>query len=337
MPADTTMTAGAATGAPEFQGPAAEAEGFWGFSRAQLAALGVMIVFLAVAPFFLYPVFLMKLLCFALFACAFNLLIGYVGLLSFGHAAYFGMGGYVAGHAAKVWGLSPELAIIAGAAAAALIGLPFGWLAIRRAGIYFAMITLALAQMVYFFCVQAPFTGGEDGIQAIPRGSLFGVVPLNSDMSMYWLVAGIFLAGFLLIHRIIHSPYGQVLKSIRENEPRAISLGYRTEDYKLMAFVLSATLAGVAGATKSLVFGIATLTDVHWSMSGEVVLMSLVGGLGTIFGPMVGAAVIVTMQNYLAEMGAWVTVIQGAIFVLCVMVFRRGLIGEIGNLLKVKL
>ena len=279
----------------------------------------------------------MKLLCFALFACAFNLLIGYVGLLSFGHAAYFGMGGYVAGHAAKVWGLSPELAIIAGAAAAALIGLPFGWLAIRRAGIYFAMITLALAQMVYFFCVQAPFTGGEDGIQAIPRGSLFGAIPLNSDMSMYWLVAGIFLAGFLLIHRIIHSPYGQVLKSIRENEPRAISLGYRTEDYKLMAFVLSATLAGVAGATKSLVFGIATLTDVHWSMSGEVVLMTLLGGLGTSFGPVVGAFTIIAMQNYLAAFGQWVTIIQGTIFVLCVLLFRRGIIGEIANLLRIRL
>ena len=333
MPADTTLTAGGTA----FQPTLGTRDSVWGFSRAQLGALGVMVAFLAIAPFFLYPVFLMKLLCFALFACAFNLLIGYVGLLSFGHAAYFGMGGYVAGHAAKVWGLTPELSILAGAAAAAVIGLPFGWLAIRRAGIYFAMITLALAQMVYFFCVQAPFTGGEDGIQAIPRGSLAGAVNLNNDMTMYWVVAGVFLAGFLLIHRIIHSPYGQVLKSIRENEPRAISLGYRTDDYKLLAFVLSATLAGVAGAAKALVFGIATLTDVHWSMSGEVVLMSLVGGLGTIFGPVVGAAVIVTMQNYLAEMGAWVTVIQGVIFVACVMVFRRGLVGEIGHALKVKL
>ncbi len=333
--ADTTATAPYAEAG--VAAPARTGEAFWGFSKAQLAALGVMIVFLAVAPFYLYPVFLMKLLCFALFACAFNLLIGYVGLLSFGHAAYFGMGGYLAGHAAKAWGLTPELAIIVGGATTAAIGLPFGWLAIRRAGIYFAMITLALAQMVYFFAVQAPFTGGEDGIQAIPRGSLLGVVDLSNDMSMYWLVAGIFLFGFLLIHRIIHSPYGQVLKAIRENEPRTISLGYRTDDYKLLAFVLSATLAGVAGATKSLVFGIATLTDVHWSMSGEVVLMSLVGGLGTVFGPVVGAAVIVTMQNYLAEMGAWVTVIQGGIFVTCVMVFRRGLIGEIGNALKVKL
>jgi branched-chain amino acid transport system permease protein len=318
--------------------PAATDEGgIWGFSKAQLAALGVLIVFLAVAPFFLYPVFLMKLLCFALFACAFNLLIGYVGLLSFGHAAYFGMGGYIAGHVAKVWGLSPEVAVLAGAAVAGLQGWVFGWIAIRRQGIYFAMITLALAQMIYFVCVQAPFTGGEDGIQAIPRGSLLGTVSLASDMSMYWFVAAIFLAGFLLIHRIIHSPYGQVLKAIRENEPRATSLGYRTDDYKLVAFILSATLAGVAGGVKSIVFGIATLTDVHWSMSGEVVLMTLVGGIGTVFGPVVGAAVIVTMQNYLAEMGAWVTVIQGAIFVTIVLAFRRGIVGEIGNLFRVKL
>lgn len=309
----------------------------WGFSRAQFGALAVMVAFLAVAPFVLYPVFLMKLLCFALFALAFNLLIGYVGLLSFGHAAYFGMGGYIGGHLAKQVGLSPELAILAGGIVAGLLGAVFGWVAIRRQGIYFAMITLALAQMVYFFCVQAPFTGGEDGIQAIPRGSLFGVVPMDEDMNMYWLVAGIFLAGFLLIHRIVHSPFGQVLKAIRENEPRTTSLGYKTDDYKLLAFILSAALAGVAGATKSLVFGIATLTDVHWAMSGEVVLMTLVGGLGTVFGPVIGAAVIVTMQNYLAELGAWVTVIQGVIFVACVIAFRRGIIGELGNLLKVKL
>jgi branched-chain amino acid transport system permease protein len=317
--------------------PAAEDHGIWGFSRAQFGALGVMLAVLAIGPFLLYPVFLMKLLCFALFACAFNLLIGYVGLLSFGHAAYFGMGGYLAGHAAKVWGLTPELAIITGGATAALLGAVAGWVAIRRQGIYFAMITLALAQMIYFLCVQLPFTGGEDGIQAIPRGSLFGIVPLDRDLTLYWVVAGIFLLGFLMIHRIIHSPYGMVLKSIRENEPRAISLGYRTDDYKLLAFILSACLAGVAGATKSIVFGIATLTDVHWSMSGEVVLMTLVGGLGTVFGPVVGAAVIVTMQNYLAELGAWVTVIQGVIFVICVLAFRRGIVGEIGNWLKVKL
>jgi branched-chain amino acid transport system permease protein len=314
-----------------------EAKGLWGYNRAQLVALLILVAALIIGPFFLYPVFLMKLLCFALFACAFNLLIGYVGLLSFGHAAYFGMGGYIAGYSAKAWGFTPEVAVLAGAAVAGLQGWVFGWIAIRRQGIYFAMITLAMAQMVYFVCVQAPFTGGEDGIQAIPRGHLFGIFDLGPDMSMYWFVAGVFLLGFVLIHRIIHSPYGQVLKAIRENEPRATSLGYRTDDYKLVAFILSATIAGVAGGVKSLVFGIATLTDVHWSMSGEVVLMTLVGGLGTVFGPMVGAAVIVTMQNYLAEMGAWVTVIQGGIFVAVVLAFRRGLVGEIGNLLKVKL
>ena len=327
---DTAITAGT------LPAPAGEG-GLWGFSRAQLGALAVLAVCLVVAPYVLYPVFLMKLLCFALFALAFNLLIGYVGLLSFGHAAYFGMGGYVAGWLAKAHGVSPELAILCGGAAGAALGAVFGWIAIRRQGIYFAMITQALAQMVYFFCVQAPFTGGEDGIQAIPRGSIFGMVPLDRDMPMYWFVAAIFLACFLLIHRIVHSPFGQVLKAIRENEPRTTSLGYRTDDYKLIAFVLSTTLAGVAGATKSLVFGIATLTDVHWSMSGEVVLMTLVGGLGTTFGPVLGAAVIVTMENYLAELGAWVTVIQGVVFVACVLAFRRGIIGELGNLLKVKL
>jgi branched-chain amino acid transport system permease protein len=310
---------------------------FLGFSKAQFLAFLAMVAFIAISPFFLYPVFLMKLLCFALFACAFNLLIGYVGLLSFGHAAYFGMGGYLAGHAAKVWGFTPEVSILIGGAVGAALGLVIGWIAIRRQGIYFAMITLAFAQMVYFFCVQAPFTGGEDGIQSIPRGKFLGIVDLSPDLAMYWMTAGIFLAGFLLIHRIVHSPFGMVLKSIRENEPRATSLGYRTDDYKLMAFVLSAALAGVAGGLKSIVFGIATLTDVFWTMSGEVVLMSLVGGLGTIFGPVVGAAVIITMQNYLAEFGAWVTVIQGVIFVLCVLAFRRGVVGEIGNWLRVRL
>lgn len=314
-----------------------EIAGFWGFTKPQAIAFLVMVAFVAVSPFFLYPVFLMKILCFALFACAFNLLIGYVGLLSFGHAAYFGMGAYIAGYASKGWGLPPELAIPLGGLVGAALGLPFGWLAIRRAGIYFAMITLALAQMVYFFALQAPFTGGEDGIQAIPRGTLFGMFDLTADMAMYWVTAFVFLAGFLLIHRIVHSPFGQILKAIRDNEPRATSLGYRVEDYKLMAFVLSAGLAGLAGGTKALVFNIATLTDVHWTMSGEVVLMSLVGGLGTVFGPVVGAAVIITMQNYLAEFGAWVLVIQGAIFIACVLAFRRGVVGEIGNALKVKL
>ncbi|APT58453.1 branched-chain amino acid ABC transporter permease [Roseomonas gilardii] len=311
--------------------------GLLGFSRGQGIALVLLVAFLLAGPFILYPVFLMKLLCFALFACAFNLLIGYVGLLSFGHAAFFGMGGYLAAHAAKVWGLTPEISILAGGVVGAVLGLLFGWLAIRRQGIYFAMITLALAQMVFFFCLQAPFTHGEDGIQSVPRGRLFGLIDLSPDMTMYWLVAAVFLIGFLLIHRIVHSPFGQVLKAIRENEPRATSLGYRADDYKLMAFVLSAALSGVAGGTKALVFGIATLTDVHWSMSGEVVLMTLLGGLGTLFGPVVGASVIVAMQNYLAPFGAWVTVIQGAIFVVCVVAFRAGIVGEIGRLLKTKL
>ena len=311
--------------------------GLLGFSRGQGIALILLVAFLLAGPFVLYPVFLMKLLCFALFACAFNLLIGYVGLLSSGHAAFFGMGGYLAAHAAKVWGLTPEISILAGGVVGAVLGLLFGWLAIRRQGIYFAMITLALAQMVFFFCLQAPFTHGEDGIQSVPRGRLFGVIDLAPDMAMYWLVAAVFLIGFLLIHRIVHSPFGQVLKAIRENEPRATSLGYRADDYKLMAFVLSAALSGVAGGTKSLVFGIATLTDVHWTMSGEVVLMTLLGGLGTLFGPVVGAAVIVTMQNYLAQFGAWVTVIQGAIFVACVVAFRAGIVGEVAKILKVRL
>jgi branched-chain amino acid transport system permease protein len=311
--------------------------GAFGFTRAQGVAFIAMLAGIVVAPFILYPVYLMKVMCFALFACAFNLLIGYVGLLSFGHAAFFGMGGYIGGHAAKVFGLTPELAILAGGLLAAILGAGFGWLAIRRAGIYFAMITLALAQMVYFFCLQAPFTGGEDGIQQIPRGRLVGTLPLANDLTLYWVVAAIFLAGFLLVFRIVHSPFGQVLKAIRDNEPRAISLGYSTERYKLLAFVLSAGLSGVAGATKAIVFGIATLTDVNWPMSGEVVLMTLLGGMGTIFGPVAGALTIITMQNYLAQYGAWVTIIQGAIFVACVLAFRRGLVGELARLLKVAL
>ena len=308
-----------------------------GFSRSQLIAFLIMVVLIAIAPFVLYPVILMKVLCFALFACAFNLLIGYVGLMSFGHAAFFGMGSYAAAYAAKAWGLTPELAILVGALTGAVLGAAFGWLAIRRQGIYFAMITLALAQMVYFFCVQAPFTGGEDGIQQVPRGALFGLIPLKNDMMLYTVVAVIFLAGFLLIHRIAHSPFGQVLKAIRENEPRAISLGYRTDDYKLIAFVLSCMIAGVAGGTKALVFGIATLTDVHYSTSGEVVLTTLLGGLGTVFGPAMGAVVVTAMENYLAQFGAWVTVTQGVIFMVCVLAFRRGIIGELGAFLKISL
>jgi branched-chain amino acid transport system permease protein len=308
-----------------------------GFSRSQGYAFLLMAALVVLSPWVLYPVFLMKVLCFALFACAFNLLIGYVGLLSFGHAAYFGMGSYVAAWTVKNWGITAESAIILGGLTGASFGLVLGWLAIRRSGLYFAMITLALAQMVYFFCLQAPFTGGEDGIQQVPRGRLFGMISLDKDMSVYWLVAAVFLVGFLLIHRIVHSPFGQVLKAIRENEPRTTSLGYRTDDYKLIAFVLSATLSGVAGGTKALVFGIATLTDVHYSMSGEVVLMVLLGGLGTIFGPVMGALIVTAMENYLAQFGAWVTVTQGAIFMICVLAFRRGVIGEIGAKLKLAL
>ncbi len=290
---------------------------------------------LVVAPFVAYPVFVMKVLCFALFAVAFNLLLGYGGLLSFGHAAYFGMASYVSAYTAKQWALTPELAILLGTAVAALLGTVFGALAIRRQGIYFAMITLALAQMVYFFSLQTPrFTGGEDGIQAVPRGKFLGLVSLADDRALYWLVAAIFLGGVLMIYRIIHSPFGQVCKAIRDNEPRAISLGYRANRYKLMVFVLSATFAGLAGATKAIVFQLASLTDVYWTMSGEVVLMTLVGGLGTVFGPLVGAAVIVAMQNYLASLGSWVLVVQGVIFVACVLLFREGIVGVIAKAIR---
>jgi branched-chain amino acid transport system permease protein len=287
-----------------------------------------------IAPFFFYPVFLMKALCFALFACAFNLLIGYVGLLSFGHAAFMGSASYITAHTVKVWGLPPELGILAGTAVAAALGTVFGWLAIRRQGIYFAMITLALSQMIYFVALQAKFTGGEDGIQAVPRGHLFGVIDLSHPLIMYYFVLATFLIGFAIIYRTIHSPFGQVLKAIRENEPRAISLGYRTDRYKLLAFILSATLAGLAGSTKSLVFQLASLTDVTWQMSGEVVLMTLIGGLGTVFGPVVGAFITTSMENYLAQYGSWVTVIQGVIFVVCVLTFRRGVVGEIIELAR---
>jgi branched-chain amino acid transport system permease protein len=302
--------------------------------RYQYIAFAVMVVALVVAPLFVYPVFLMKALCFALFACAFNLLIGYVGLLSFGHAAYFGIAGYVAAYAAKVWGFPPELAILLSVLASAALGLFFGALAIRRQGIYFAMVTLALAQMVFFFCLQAKFTGGEDGIQSVPRGVMFGILDLRNTMTMYFVVLAIFLAGFLLIYRVIHSPFGQVLKAIRENEPRTTSLGYKTDHYKLIAFVLSAALSGLAGGTKAIVFQLASLTDVAWQMSGEVVLMTLLGGLGTVFGPVAGAFTIITLEHYLAQFGSWVTVVQGAIFVICVLTFRRGIIGEIGRYLK---
>ena len=300
----------------------------------QRIAFVLMLAFFAFAPLVIYPIFLMKVMCFALFACAFNLLLGYVGLLSFGHAMFLGMAGYTAAHAAKVWGLTPELAILAGGASACVLGIVVGLLAIRKQGIYFAMITLALAQMVYFFCLQAPFTGGEDGIQAVPRGKLFGLIDLSNVAAMYIMVFVVFVSGFLLIYRIIHSPFGQVLKAIRENEARATSLGYDTDRYKLIAFVLSATLSGVAGATNALVFQLAALNAVHWTMSGEVVLMTLVGGLGTVFGPVVGALAVLAMENYLAQLGAWVTIVQGAIFVICVLTFRRGVVGELARFIK---
>ena len=293
-----------------------------------------LLLLLLVAPTVLYPVFLMKVLCFALFASALNLLLGFGGLLSFGHAAFFGASSYVAAHAAKVWGFNPEFAILLGVAASAVLGLVIGALAIRRQGIYFAMVTLAFAQMVYFFALQAPFTGGEDGIQAVPRGNLFGFIDLSSDRTLYFVVLAIVFGALLLIYRIIHSPFGQVLKAIRDNEPRSISLGYKVNRYKLAVFVMSASLAGLAGATKAVVFQLASLTDVYWTMSGEVVLMTLLGGMGTVFGPLIGAAAIVTMQNYFAGFGAWVTVLQGVIFVVSVLLFREGIVGVLAKWLK---
>ncbi len=323
-------------------------------------ALVLLLAALAAAPFGIYPFFLMQALCFALFACAFNLLIGYVGLLSFGHAMFLGTGGYIAAHFAKegtiyfpgfsAFGTTyispallnlgpqrPEVAILIGVAVAALVGLAVGQLAIKRQGIYFSMITLALSQMIYFIALQAPFTHGEDGIQSVPRGMMFGVLDLSKPLVMYFVVLAIFMFGVLLIYRTINSPFGEVLKAIRENEPRAVSLGYKVDQYKLAAFVLSASLVGLAGATKAIVAQSASLTDVHWTMSGEVVLMTLVGGLGTLFGPIAGAFVIVGMQTYLSGLGQWVTVIQGVIFVACVLAFRRGIIGEIAAKLRITL
>jgi branched-chain amino acid transport system permease protein len=302
--------------------------------RHQYAIFVGMVALFLVLPFVIYPIFLMQALCFALFACAFNLLIGYTGLVSFGHAMFLGVAGYMSAHAAKVWGLPPELAILAATATSATLGLVVGLLAIRRQGIYFAMITLALAQMIFFFSLQAKFTGGEDGIQSVPRGVMFGILDLQNTMTLYFVVLAIFLAGFLLIYRVVHSPFGQVLKAIRENEPRAVSLGYNVHQYKLIAFVLSAALSGLAGGTKAIVFQLASLTDVHWTMSGEVVLMTLLGGLGTVFGPIVGAFIVIAMQNYLAQLGSWVTIAQGVVFVVCVLAFRRGIVGELGRFLK---
>ncbi len=299
-------------------------------ASSQIWGYGLLIAIGLIAPFVVYPTFLMKVLCFALFACAFNLLLGFAGLLSFGHAAFFGAAAYVCAWLSKALGLSPELSILAGGLAAAALGLLFGALSIRRTGIYLTMITLALAQLVFFFAVQLPFTGGEDGLQGVPRGKLFGLIDLTDNLAMYFFVFAVFLAGFWLIQRTVSSPFGQVLKAIRENEPRAISLGYDVARYKLLAFVLSAFLAGVAGGMKSLVFQLASLTDAHWHMSGEVVLMTLLGGLGTLFGTAVGAFSIVVLENELADkVGPWVTVIMGAIFVVCVLAFRRGLVGEL--------
>lgn len=303
----------------------------------KLSKLHIALLLVAlVAPFVLYPVFLAKILCFALFACAFNLLLGYVGLLSFGHAAFLGTGGYITGWLMMNANLTPELAILLGTAAAGLLGALYGKLAVKREGIYFAMVTLALAQLIFFVYLQAPFTGGEDGMQGIPRGELFGLIDLSDNLTMYYFVLAVFLFGFWLINRTIHSPFGQVLKAIRENEPRAVSLGYNVNNYKWVAFMISAALAGLAGATKSLVFQLASLTDVHWHMSGEVVLMTLVGGVGTVFGPLLGAGAIVTMQNYLSggELGNYIHIIMGAIFVICVLAFRGGLVGELQKLVK---
>ena len=317
-------------------------------ANSDMAVLAGLLAVALVAPLAIYPVFLMNVLCFALFALAFNLLVGYTGLLSFGHAMFFGFAAYVSAHLTKIgeirlpywlgsWSwvtiplppLTPELAILCATAVAALLGFVAGIIAIRRQGIYFAMVTLALAQMVFFFCVQAKFTGGEDGIQAIPRRPLFGLIDIRDDIGLYYVVLAIFAGGILLIYRAIYSPFGQILKAIRENETRAISLGYATDRFKLIAFVLSAALAGCAGATKAIVFQLASLTDVQWQMSGEVVLMTLVGGMGTVFGPIVGAAIIVTMQNYLASFGEWVLIIQGLVFVVAVLLFRRGIVGEL--------
>ncbi len=333
-------------------GGAALLHGTASAARLHLVILIGIAALLSVAPLVVYPVFLMQILCFALFACAFNLLLGYGGLLSFGHAAFFGGAAYVSAYLARHWHAPPEVAILSGTAAAAALGLVFGALAIRRQGIYFAMITLALAQMLYFFCIQTRYTGGEDGIQAVPRGHLFGFIDLSSDTTFAYVVAVIFMAGLLAIYRIVHSPFGQVLKAIRDNEPRAISLGYKTARYKLMVFVLSAALAGLAGSTKAIVFQLASLTDVHWMMSGEVILMTLVGGMGTIFGPITGAMVIVSMQYYLGKIGTivltvpglaltltlnlgeWITILQGVIFVACVILFRDGLVGLIAKKIK---
>lgn len=293
----------------------------------------VMLIAGLAAPFLAYPVFIMDLLCFALFAAAFNLLLGYAGLLSFGHAAFFGGAAYITGYVIKAWGFSTLFGILTGTLFALVLGALFGYLAIRRQGIYFAMVTLALAQIVYFMALQLPFTGGENGLQGIPRGDLLGFIDLNSSLAMYYFVFAIFLIGFCIIYRTIHSPFGEVLQAIRENEARALSLGYHVDRFKLLAFIISATLAGLAGATKAIVFQFASLTNAHWQTSGEVILMTLVGGLGTVFGPVVGALTIGALSHELGSFGSWVQVILGTIFVVCVLVFRRGIIGELERVL----
>jgi len=307
--------------------PSANRQTLWMFGG--LIALGV------VAPYLVYPTFLMKLLCFALFACAFNLMLGFSGLLSFGHAAFFGGSAYITGYLCRDLGLTPELGILAGGVFGGALGAVFGWVAIRRAGIYFAMITLGLAQLVFFLALQLKFTGGEDGLQGIPRGQLLGLLDLNDNIAMYYFVFAVFMAGFALVFRTIHSPFGQILKAIRDNEARATSLGYDIDKFKLMAFIISAALAGLAGSTKAIVFQLASLSDVHWHMSGQVVLMTLLGGLGTILGPVAGAVTIIGLENVLADkVGSWVMVIMGALFVTCVLAFRRGIVGELKALLS---
>lgn len=302
-------------------------------SPVPVIAFAGLVLALVILPTFVYPVFLMKLLCFVLFAAAFNLLLGYTGLLSFGHAAFFGGAAYVTAHALKVWQITPELAILAGVVTAIVLGVIIGVLAIRRQGIYFAMITLAMAQMFYFFCLQAPFTNGEDGIQGFSRGNLFGIIDLNETMNLYYFIAALVVLSLVLIWRIVYSPFGQILRAIRENEPRTISLGYSVQRFKLAAFVMSAGLSGLAGALKALLFQFATLADVAWQMSGEVILMTLIGGIGTMAGPIVGAGVLVGMQNFLATSGLPVTMVLGGTFMICVLLFRRGIVGEILHLL----
>lgn len=311
--------------------------GLLGFTRQRAVFFALFAAFVALAPLVLYPIFLMKVYCFIIFACAYNLLLGYTGLMSFGHAAFFGMGAYLCGYTATALGLPVELAVLAGTAMAAAMGLVFGWIAIRRTGLYFAMITLALAQMVYFFALQAPFTGGENGIQAVPRGWLLGVVNLSSDMVLYWTLAVIVLAVLVFYNRIVHSPFGQVLRAIRNNPERAMSLGYNVDRFKIASFTLSAALAGFAASLKTIVFGIATLTDVSMTTSTEVVLINLVGGIGTIFGPVVGSFVILSLEHYLASFGPWVLLIQGLVFILFVLVFRQGIVGGLQKWLKTPL